>query len=72
MDDRDHVFARFKDDKPEPLDRRETLSIPRRNGAGGSRTVEVVHVRSGRSATNLPGRLDLRVRAESWDGRFQA
>ena len=47
MDDKDHVFARFKDDKPEAANRRETLSIPRRNGASGSRSVEVVHVRSG-------------------------
>lgn len=72
MDDIDRVFARFKDDKPEPADRREMLSIPRRNGAGGSRTVEVVHVRSGRGTTDRPQRLDPRVRAASWDGGFQA
>jgi len=72
MDDIDRVFARFKDDKPEPADRRETLSIPRRSGAGGSRTVEVVHLRSGRGTTDRPQRLDPRVRAASWDGGFQA
>ena len=72
MDDIDRVFARFKDDKPEPADRRETLSIPRRNGAGGSRTVDVVHVRSGRRTTDRPQRLDPGVRAASWDGGFQA
>ena len=72
MDDIDRVFARFKDDKPEPADRREMLSIPRRNGAGGSRTVEVVHVRSGRGTMDRPQRLDPRVRAASWDGGFQA
>ena len=72
MDDIDRVFARFKDDKPEPTNRRETLSIPRRNGAGGSRTVEVVHMRSGRRSADRPQRLDPRVRAASWDGGFQA
>jgi hypothetical protein len=72
MADVDRVFARFKDDKPEPTNRRETLSIPRRSGAGGSRTVEVVHLRSGRGATDRPQRLDSRVRAASWDGGFQA
>lgn len=72
MDDIDRVFARFKDGKPEPADRRETLSIPRRSGTGGSRTVEVVHLRSGRGTTDRPQRLDPRVRAASWDGGFQA
>jgi hypothetical protein len=72
MDDIDRVFARFKDDKPEPTNRHETLSIPRRSGTGGSRTVEVVHVRSSRGTTDRPQRLDPRVRAASWDGGFQA
>lgn len=48
MDDKDRVFARFKDDKPETSDRRELLTIPRRAGSTGSRVVEVVHVRSRR------------------------
>ncbi len=72
MDDIDRVFARFKDNKPEPTNRRETLSIPRRNGAGSSRTVEVVHLRSGTASKDRPQRLDPRVRAASWDGGFQA
>ena len=72
MDDIDRVFARFKDDKPEPTNRRETLSILRRNGAGGSRTVEVVHLRSGTVTKNRPQRLDPRGHAASWDGGFQA
>jgi len=72
MDDIDRVFARFKEDKPEPTSRRETLNIPRRNGASGSRTVEVVHLRSGRGTTERPQRLDPRVRAASWDGGFRA
>lgn len=71
MDDIDRVFARFKDDKPELADRRETLSIPRRNGAGGSRTVEVVHLRSGGGIKDRPQRVDPRVRAASWEGGFQ-
>lgn len=72
MDDIDRVFARFKDDKPEPTNRRETLSIPRRNGAGGSRTVEVVHLRSGTGSRDRPQRLDPQVRAASWDDGFSA
>jgi hypothetical protein len=46
MDDKEHVFARFKDDKPAAPDRRQMLNIPRRGGAMASRAVEVVHVRS--------------------------
>jgi hypothetical protein len=72
MDDIDRVFARFKDDKPEPADRRETLSIPRRSGAGGSRVVEVVHVRSGGAIKDRPRRVAAHVHAASWDGGFPA
>jgi hypothetical protein len=72
MDDKDHVFARFKDDKPEPANRRETLNIPRRNGATGSRTVQVVHLRSGGAAKERTQRLDTQVRAASWDDGFPA
>ena len=70
MDDKDHVFARFKDDKPTSADRRETLTIPRRAGANGSRSVEVVHVRSGGAVREKPPRLDAHVRAATWDGGF--
>ncbi|GGJ40401.1 hypothetical protein GCM10011320_55070 [Neoroseomonas lacus] len=70
MDDKDHVFARFKDDKPASADRRETLNIPRRAGAPGSRSVEVVHVRSGGAVRDRPQRQDQYVRAASWDGGF--
>jgi hypothetical protein len=72
MDDKDRVFARFKDDRPEPADRRETLSIPRRSGAGGSRVVEVVHIRSGGAMRERPQRVTAHVRAASWDGGFPA
>lgn len=70
MDDKDHVFARFKDDKPASADRRETLTILRRAGAPGSRSVEVVHVRSGGAVRDRPQRHDQYVRAASWDGGF--
>ena len=70
MDDKDHVFARFKDDKPASAERRETLNIPRRGSAMGSRAVEVVHVRSGGAVRERPQRQDQYVRAASWDGGF--
>ena len=72
MDDKDRVFARFKDDKPEASDRRELLTIPRRAGAPGSRVVEVVHVRSGRAVKDRPRRIDTHVRAVSWEAGFPA
>ena len=72
MDDKDHVFARFKDDKPAASDRREMLSIPRRGSAMGSRAVEVVHVRSGGAIRDRPQRVDTHVRAVSWAEGFPA
>lgn len=74
MDDKDHVFARFKDDKPVASDRRETLSIPRRGNAMGSRAVEVVHVRSSGTPTGKgqPRRLTFTDRAATWEHGFPA
>jgi len=72
MDDKDRVFARFKDDKPEAPNRRELLTIPRRAGASGSRVVEVVHVRSGGAVRGKPRRVDTHVRAASWNAGFPA
>lgn len=72
MDDKDRVFARFKDDKPEAPHRRELLTIPRRAGASGSRVVEVVHVRSGGGAGDRQQRIDTHVRAASWEAGFPA
>jgi len=72
MEDKDRVFARFKDDKPAASDRRELLTIPRRAGAMGSRVVEVVHVRSGSAVKDRPKRVDTQVRAASWEGGFPA
>ena len=72
MDDKDHVFARFKEDKPAGTARREVLTIPRRAGAPGSRVVEVVHVRSGGAVKEKPRRTDGQLRAASWEGGFPA
>lgn len=72
MDDKDRVFARFKDDKLEAASRRELLTIPRRAGGTGSRVVEVVHVRSGETIKDRPRRVDTHVRGASWEGGFPA
>ncbi len=72
MDDKDHVFARFRSDKPAAADRRETLSIPRRGSAMGSRAVEVVHVRSTGAPTGKgqARRLAVTDRAATWEQGF--
>src|SRR5262245_38268117 len=72
MDDKDRIFARFEDDKPETSDRRELLTIPHCAGATGSRVVKVVHVRSGGAIKDRPRRVDAHVRTASWDGAFSA
>ena len=74
MDDKDHVFARFKDDKPANSDRREMLSIPRRGSAMGSRAIEVVHIRSSGAPTGKgqPRRLTFTNRAATWENGFPA
>lgn len=72
MDDKDRVFARFKDGKPEASDRRELLTISRRAGAPGSRVVEVMHVRSSGAVKVRPRRIDTHVRAASWEASFPA
>jgi len=69
MDDKDYVFARFKSDKPS-ADRRETLTIARRDSTPGGRSVEVVRVRSG--LADKARRTDTQVRAASWEGSFPA
>lgn len=70
MDDKDRVFARFKDEKSAATGRRETLTVRKRAGALGSRVVEVVRVRSGGAVRDRPKRQDPYVRAASWDGGF--
>ncbi|MEJ1937846.1 hypothetical protein WDZ92_47245, partial [Nostoc sp. NIES-2111] len=71
-DDKDRVFARFKDDRLETSDRRELLTIPRRAGAPGGRVVEVVPIQSGSAVVDRPRRLDPHVRAASWEAGFPA
>jgi hypothetical protein len=74
MDEKDQVFARFKDNKPASAERRERLSIPGRGAAASSRSVEVVHVRT-RAAPAAPDRTrhtDRQLRAASWEDGFRA
>lgn len=73
MSEIDRVFARFHDEKAPTTDRREVRSIPQR-GTGGSRTVEVVHVRSGATArpADQPRPSSFGVRAAAWEDGFPA
>lgn len=72
MSEIDDVFANFRAEKSSSADRRETRSVPQR-GTRGSRTFEVVHVRSGSTArpTDQPRRSS-GVRAAAWDSGFPA
>ena len=72
MDEKDRVFARFKDEQPEAADRHERLTILRPARASGSRVVEVVRLRGTAAGTDRPRRVDTRVRAASWDDGFPA
>jgi hypothetical protein len=73
MSEIDRVFSRFRDEKAPTTDRRETRSVPQR-GTRGSRTVEVVHVRSGAPgrAADQAGPRSSGVRAASWADGFPA
>jgi hypothetical protein len=74
MSDKDHVFARLGPAKPSSGNRRETLSIPRKgNGVGGSRVVEVVHLRpgtAGPAGKEPPRRPRFSGHAETWEHGF--
>jgi hypothetical protein len=74
MDDKDHVFARFKDHKPASAERRERLSIPGRGGTSSSRSVEVVHLRTrgAPAPLNRARHTDRQLRAASWEDGFPA
>ena len=72
MDEKDRVFARFKDEQPEAAERHERLTILRPVRASGSRVVEVVRLRSSAPGTDRPRRVDTHVRAASWDDGFPA
>jgi hypothetical protein len=71
MADIDHVFARFHDEHAAPQPQRELLSIPRRGPSSGSRTVEVVHLRSATSPKCRDQRpREAGVRAATWSEGF--
>lgn len=72
MDEKDRVFASFKDAQPEPAERRERLTILRPARASGSRVIEVVRVRGTAASAERSPRIDTRVRAASWDDGFPA
>lgn len=70
MTDIHRVFARFRDDSAEPTPQREVLSVRRRGPGHAIRTVEVVHVKSGRPVPeDQPSRLST-VRAAVWAEGF--
>lgn len=74
MSEIDDVFARFRgDDRPPSADRREVRNIPQR-GARASRTVDVLHVRSGATgrATGEPRQPSFGMRAAAWEDGFPA
>jgi hypothetical protein len=71
MADIDHVFARFRDDHATATPQRELLSIPRRGLSSGSRTVEVVHVRSSPSSKSQnQHHRESGVRSATWSEGF--
>lgn len=73
MTDIDRVFARFNRDASGSNERREQLTMRGRAGATGTRTVEVVRIRSGVSTPPKGGpRLDRQIRAASWEDGFPA
>ncbi|MBR0648260.1 hypothetical protein GXW78_01170 [Roseomonas terrae] len=74
MSDKDYVFSRLGPTKPSSGDRRELLTIPRKDGSAGRRVVEVVHVRAGDAP---PGRAPVRrpgygSHSETWEHGFPA
>ncbi|WP_137180709.1 hypothetical protein [Roseomonas sp. AR75] len=73
MSDIDDVFASFRDEKSASTGRRGTRIIPQR-GTRSSRTIEVVHVRSGATPrpAGEPRHSSFGVRAAAWDDGFPA
>jgi hypothetical protein len=70
MTDIHRVFARFHDDSPEPSPQREVLNVRRRGSGHATRTVEVVHVKSGRPAREERRVPPSSVRAAVWSEGF--
>jgi hypothetical protein len=74
MSEIDRVFGRLGPKKPAPNESRGMLNVRRKGSAAGSRTVEVVHLRS-RGATpgkDEPSHATQRLRAATWDEGFPA
>jgi hypothetical protein len=74
MSEIDRVFGRLGPKKPGPNERRGMLNVPRKGAAAGSRTVEVVHLRSrgAQPGPDAPGHATQRLRAATWDEGFPA
>jgi hypothetical protein len=74
MSEIDRIFSRLGPKKSAPTDKREVLSIPRKGSSLGSRTVQVVHVRSGQGSAGkeAPRRSGAGARSASWEDGFPA
>jgi hypothetical protein len=70
MTDQNHVFARFRDDAPGATPQREMLNVRRRGSMGGTRAVEVVHVKSGRAAVQEQPDRPTNLRSAAWSDGF--
>jgi hypothetical protein len=74
MSEIDRIFSRLGPKKSTPNDKREVLNIPRKGSALGSRTVQVVHVRSGQASAGkeAPRRSGAGARSATWEDGFPA
>ena len=72
IEDKDIVFARLKGNKPASANRCETLTIPGRAGASGSRLVQVLHLRSGGTIHDRPRRIGGQAGTVAWRGILAA
>ena len=73
MSEIDDIFARLGGGRITPSDQRDHRDIPRRGKAGGSRTVEVVHLPTRRAGASSapPPRPEAGARSRSWDAGLQ-
>jgi hypothetical protein len=74
MSEIDRVFGRLGPKKPGPNERRGMVNVPRKGSTAGSRTVEVVHLRSrgAQPDRDEPSRSTPRVHAATWEEGFPA